>query len=298
MNEMGVYEGLRKTVPDKRVFIFTRSAYAGSQRYAAATWSGDIAANWQDFKTQIPAGLNFSLSGIPYWTTDIGGFSVERKNEHAQGEDLENWRELNTRWFQFGTFNPLHRVHGQFPFREVYNLAPDNHPAYKTIVYYNKLRYRLMPYIYSMAARTYFDDYTIMRAMVMDFPDDQQVLNNGSQFMFGPSILVAPVTQYKARTWSVYLPKNEAGWFDFHTGKYYDGGQTIDADAPLTKMPLFIKAGAIIPAGPEMQYTAEKPTDPTTLYVYGGADATIDLYNDEAVNYNYQNGQYERIKIS
>jgi alpha-D-xyloside xylohydrolase len=149
-----------------------------------------------------------------------------------------------------------------------------------------------------MAARTYFDDYTIMRAMVMDFPDDQQVLNNGSQFMFGPSILVAPVTQYKARTWSVYLPKNEAGWFDFHTGKYYDGGQTIDADAPLTKMPLFIKAGAIIPAGPEMQYTAEKPTDPTTLYVYGGADATIDLYNDEAVNYNYQNGQYERIKIS
>lgn len=298
VNEKGVYEGLRETDPNKRVFIFTRSAYAGSQRYAAATWSGDIAANWQDFKTQIPAGLNFSLSGIPYWTTDIGGFSVERKNERAQGEDLENWRELNTRWFQFGAFNPLHRVHGQFPFREVYNLAPDNHPAYKTIIYYNKLRYRLMPYIYSLAAKTYFDDYTIMRAMVMDFPDDKNVLDNGSQFMFGSSILVAPVTKYKARTWEVYLPTHAAGWYDFHTGEYYDGGKTINADAPLEQMPLFVKAGSIIPTGPEVQYTAEKPADPVTLYVFTGANASTDVYNDEAVNYNYQKGQFEKIKVS
>lgn len=298
VNEKGVYEGLRETDPDKRVFIFTRSAYAGSQRFSAATWSGDIAANWQDFKTQIPAGLNFSLSGIPYWTTDIGGFSVERKNERAQGEDLENWRELNTRWFQFGAFNPLHRVHGQFPFREVYNLAPDNHPAYKTIVHYNKLRYRLMPYIYSLAAKTYFDDYTIMRAMVMDFPDDINVLDDGSQFMFGSSILVAPVTKYKARNWPVYLPKHKAGWYDFHSGKYYEGGQKISVDAPLEEMPLFVKAGSIIPTGPEVQYTAEKPADPVTLYVFTGANASTDVYNDEAVNYNYQKGQFEKIKVS
>ncbi len=298
MNEKGVYEGLREVDPNKRVFIFTRSAYAGSQRFSAATWSGDIAANWQDFKTQIPAGLNFSLSGIPYWTTDIGGFSVERKNERAQGEDLENWRELNTRWFQFGAFNPLHRVHGQFPFREVYNIAPDNHPAYKTIVHYNKLRYRLMPYVYSLAAKTYFDDYTIMRAMVMDFPQDKNVVDNGSQFMFGSSILVAPVTKYKARTWEVYLPKQKAGWYDFHTGKFYEGGQKINADAPLEEIPLFVKAGSIIPAGPEIQYTAEKPADPITLYVFTGANATTDVYNDEAVNYNYQQGQFEKIKVA
>lgn len=297
-NAKGIYEGLRQADSSRRVFIFTRSLYAGSQRYGATGWSGDIAANWQDFRTQIPAGLNFALSGIPYWTTDIGGFSVERKNERAQGEDLENWRELNTRWFQFGAFNPLHRVHGQFPFREVYNLAPDNHPAYKTIVHYNKLRYRLMPYIYSLAGRVYFDDYTIMRALVMDFPEDKHVLNIGNQFMFGSSILVAPVTQYKARTWPVYLPEHEAGWYDFHTGEYYTGGQTITADAPLEQMPLFVKAGSIIPAGPNVQHTAEKQVDPVTLYVYTGANASINLYNDEAVNYNYQKNRFETIGIT
>lgn len=297
-NAKGIYEGVRQADSSKRAFIFTRSLYAGSQRYGATGWSGDIAANWQDFRTQIPAGLNFALSGIPYWTTDIGGFSVERKNENAQGEDLENWRELNTRWFQFGAFNPLHRVHGQYPFREVYNLAPDNHPAYQTIVHYNKLRYRLMPYIYSLAGKVYFDDYTIMRALVMDFPTDTNVLNMGNQFMFGSAILVAPVTQYKARTWEVYLPQHEAGWYDFHTGKHLAGGQTITADAPLEQMPLYVKAGSIVPAGPQIQHTAEKQADPITLYVYTGADASIDLYNDEAVNYNYQKNQFETIGIT
>ncbi len=295
MNARGIYEGLRKADPDKRVFIFTRSAYAGSQRYAAATWSGDIAANWQDFRSQIPAGLNFSLSGIPYWTTDIGGFSVERKNETATGEDLENWRELNTRWFQFGAFNPLHRVHGQYPFREVFNIAPEDHAAYKSIVYYNKLRYRLMPYIYSLAGKTYFDDYTMMRALVMDFPNDQNVLNIGNEFMFGSSILVAPVTEYKVRTWNVYLPASEGGWYDFHTGIFYEGGEQIQADAPLETMPVFVRAGAIVPTGPEVQYTAEKKADPLTLYVYAGADGYFELYEDEELTYGYQQGRYTRI---
>jgi alpha-D-xyloside xylohydrolase len=298
MNARGVYEGLRAADPDKRVFIFTRSAYAGSQRYAAATWSGDIAANWQDFRSQIPAGLNFSLSGIPYWTTDIGGFSVERKNETATGEDLENWRELNTRWFQFGAFNPLHRVHGQYPFREVFNIAPEDHAAYKTIVYYNKLRYRLMPYIYSLAGKTYFDDYTIMRALVMDFPSDKNVLNMGNEFMFGPSVLVAPVTTYKARTWDVYLPVSEGGWYDFHTGDFYPGGAHIKADAPLENMPVFVKAGAIVPAGPEVQYTAQKKADPLTLYVYAGANGYFELYEDEELTYGYQQGRYTRISFT
>ena len=295
MNTRGVYEGLRTADPDTRVFIFTRSAYAGSQRYGAAVWSGDIAANWQDFRSQIPAGLNFSLSGIPYWTTDIGGFSVERKNETATGEDLENWRELNTRWFQFGAFNPLHRVHGQYPFREVFNIAPENHPAYKTIVYYNKLRYRIMPYLYSVASKTYFDDYTMMRALVMDFPNDKNVLNIGNEFMFGPSILVAPVTEYKARTWSVYLPETEGGWYDFHTGVFYNGGQQIKADAPLETIPVFVKAGAIVPTGPEVQYTAEKKPDPITLYVYAGANGYFELYEDEDLTYGYQKGRFTRI---
>ncbi|MFZ6009287.1 MAG: TIM-barrel domain-containing protein, partial [Bacteroidota bacterium] len=174
VNEMGIYDGQRKANPDQRVFILTRSAFAGSQRYAAATWSGDIAARWQDFKAQIPAGLNFSLSGIPYWTTDIGGFSVEKRFVNATGDDLEEWREQMTRWFQFGAFCPLFRVHGQYPYREIFNVAPETHPAYQTMLYYDRLRYRLMPYLYSLAGKTYFDDYTIMRALVMDFGDDKK----------------------------------------------------------------------------------------------------------------------------
>ncbi|HET9054894.1 MAG TPA: TIM-barrel domain-containing protein, partial [Cyclobacteriaceae bacterium] len=251
--------------------------------------------NWQDFRTQIPAGLNFSLSGIPYWTTDIGGFSVERKNETATGEDLENWRELNTRWFQFGAFNPLHRVHGQYPFREVFNIAPEDHPAYKSIVYYNKLRYRLMPYIYSLAGKTFFDDYTIMRALVIDFPDDKNVLNIGHEFMFGPSILVAPVTVYKARTWEVYLPVSKGGWYDFHTGTFYEGGEKVTVPAPFETMPVFVRAGAIVPTGPEVQYTAEKKADPVTLYVYAGANGYFELYEDQDTTYAYQQGAYTKI---
>ncbi|MCW3092555.1 MAG: hypothetical protein JWP81_3624 [Ferruginibacter sp.] len=296
-NSKGVYEGQRATNPSKRVFILTRSAYPGLQRYAAATWSGDIGSRWEDFKNQIPAGLNFSMSGLPYWTTDIGGFSVEKRYENAQGKDLDEWREQMTRWYQFGAFCPLFRVHGQFPFREIYNVAPEGHPAYQSMLYYNKLRYRMMPYIYSLAGETYHQNYTIMRALVMDFAADTMVKNIGDQYMFGPAILVNPVTDYSARSRSVYLPAN-TGWYNLYDGKFVNGGQTIRADAPLERMPLYVKEGSIIPYGPAMEYTAEKKADPVTLYIYAGKDAAFTLYEDENTNYNYETGSYATIQFN
>ncbi len=293
-NAKGVYEGQRKTNPNNRVFILTRSAYAGLQKYAAATWSGDIAARWEDFKNQIPAGINFSLSGLPYWTTDIGGFAVERRYEKATGKDLEEWRELQTRWYQFGTFCPLFRVHGQFPYREIYNVSPEGSVTYESMLYYNKLRYRLMPYIYSLAGKTYHDNYTIMRGLVMDFAKDTAVKNIGNQFLFGPSFLINPVTDFQATTKDLYLPAT-TGWYDFYSGKYYAGGQHITADAPLQTMPLYVKEGSIVPFGPALQYTAEKTADTITLYVYTGKNAAFTLYEDEDLNYNYEKGAFANI---
>ena len=296
-NAKGVYEGQRSTNANQRIFILTRSAYAGIQRYAATTWSGDIAARWHDFKDQIPAGINFSLSGLPYWTTDIGGFAVEPRYETAKGNDLEEWRELSTRWYQFGSFCPLFRVHGQFPYREIYNISPEGTPAYESMLYYDKLRYRLMPYIYSLAGKTYHENYTIMRGLIMDFTNDPQVRNIGNQFMFGPSILVNPVTDFHATERAVYLPAS-TGWFDFYTGKYYTGGQTITANAPLQQIPLYIKEGSVIPFGPELQYTSEKQADIIRLMVYTGKNATFAIYEDENTNYNYEKGKYATIPIS
>lgn len=296
MNSKAVYEGQRKTNPNQRVFILTRSSFAGQQRYAAATWSGDVASRWYDLKNQISAGLNFSLSGIPYWTTDIGGFAVEPRYEKPNESDLDEWRELNTRWFQFGTFCPLFRVHGQYPYREMFNIAPENHPAYQSMLKYDKLRYRLMPYIYSLTGMVTHKDYTIMRALVMDFLYDKNVLNIGDQFMFGPALLINPVTEYKARTRKVYLPK-DVGWYDLMTGKYFDGGQTILADAPYTDIPIFVKEGSIIPFGPEIQFTTEKPADPIRLYIFTGKDCSFTLYEDENTNYNYEKGLYSTIEF-
>lgn len=297
VNAKGVYEGQRKVNNENRVFILTRSAYAGLQRYAAAAWSGDIASRWEDMKTQIGAGVNFSLSGMPYWTMDIGGFSVEKRYENPNKEDLEEWRELNARWYQFGAFVPLFRVHGQFPFREIYNIAPENHPAYKSMLYYNKLRYRLMPYIYSIAGNTYQHDYTMMRGLMMDFPQDLKASNLSDAFLFGPSLLINPVYKYKDRNREVYLPSGQ-GWYDLYTGKYFNGGQTIKADAPYEKMPVYVKEGSIIPTGPELQYTSEKPADPITLFVYTGKNASFSLYEDEGTNYNYEKGAFATIDFN
>lgn len=295
-NSKAVYEGQRSVNPDQRVFILTRSAFAGQQRYASATWSGDLATRWYDLKAQISAGLNFSISGIPYWTTDIGGFSVERRYQNAKGEDLDEWRELNTRWYQFGAFCPLFRSHGEYPYREIFNMAPENHPTYKSMLYYDKLRYRLMPYIYTLAGNTYHTDYTIMRALVMDFPEDKQVLSIGNQFMFGQSVMVCPVYEYRARSREVYLPAG-CGWYDFYTGRYFEGGQTIIAEAPFERIPLFVKEGAIIPVGPEIEYTLQANDGEITLWIYQGKDAKFNLYEDESVNYNYEKGAFSTTPI-
>ena len=292
LNAQGIYEGQRDADPDRRVFLLTRSGFAGLQRYSTATWSGDIGTRWEDMKAQISAGLNFALSGIPYWTFDIGGFCVEnRYTRAAEGsEDLREWRELNTRWFQFGAFCPLFRSHGQYPYREIFNISPAGTPAYKSMVYYNKLRYRLMPYIYSLAGMTWFNDYTIMRAMVMDFGSEAAVRSIGDQYMFGPSILVAPVYEYKARDRKVYFP-SACGWYEFYSGQFIPGGRYLDVSAPYERLPLFVREGSIIPFGPEIEYTSQKPADPVTLFVYTGRNASFTLYEDEGVNYGYERGE-------
>ena len=306
MNAEAIYNGQRGVDPDKRVFLLTRSGFAGLQRYSTATWSGDIATRWEDMESQISAGLNFAMSGIPYWTMDIGGFCVEDRYVAAQtlfnekgieNDDLKEWRELNTRWYQFGCFAPLFRAHGQWPFREVFNIAPESHPAYKSIVAYTKLRYNLMPYIYSLAGMTHFDDYTIMRPMVMDFTSDNYSRDIKDQYLFGPALLVAPVCEYGARSRSVYLPEGEQ-WYDFYTGAAVAAGKNVTVDAPYERMPLFVRGGSIVPFGGDIQSTAEESKEPLTLYVYAGRDGSFSLYEDEGTNYNYENGLCSHIQLS
>jgi alpha-D-xyloside xylohydrolase len=296
-NAKGIYEGQRATNPDKRVFILTRSAFAGLQHYAAATWSGDIGSRWHDMKAQISAGVNFSMSGTPYWTMDVGGFAVEPRYERPNEKDLEEWRELMTRWYQFGAFIPLFRAHGQFPVREIFNIAPETHKAYQSILYYNKLRYRLLPYVYSLAGAAYHNNGTMMRGLVMDFPNDTSLTNINDQYLFGPSLLINPVYTYQERSREVYLPKG-AGWYDFYDGTYYGGGRNITAGAVYERMPVFVKTGSIIPFGPDLQYTSEKPADEIMLYVYTGADGSFNLYEDEGTNYNYEKGAFATIPLS
>jgi alpha-D-xyloside xylohydrolase len=305
MNAEAIYDGQRGIEPDKRVFLLTRSGFAGLQRYSTATWSGDIATRWEDMKAQISAGLNFAVSGIPYWTMDIGGFCVENRYVAGQQElnrtgrenaDYKEWRELNARWYQFGAFCPLFRAHGQYPFREVWNIAPEGHPCYNSIVYYTKLRYNMMPYIYSLAGMTHFNDYTIMRPLVMDFTADASVNDVGDQFMFGPALMVAPVYEYGARTREMYFPAG-CGWYDFYTGTYVEGGRKLTVAAPYERIPLYVRAGAIIPFGPDMQYSDEKQAEEITLFVYAGQDGAFTLYEDEGVNYNYEKGKYAAIPL-
>lgn len=297
VNAQGIYEGQRSTDPDKRVFILTRSAFPGMQRYAAATWSGDIASRWHDMQLQISAGVNFCMSGLPYWSMDIGGFAVESRFEKPTPDDLEEWRELNARWHQFGAFVPLFRVHGQFPYREIYNVSPENHACYQSMLYYARLRYRLLPYIYSLAGHTYHHDYTIMRGLVMDFADDNKVTNIADQYMLGPSLLINPVYQYKQRNRTVYLAGGQP-WYDLYSGKSFTGGKTIEADATYERIPVFVKGGSIVPIGPAMEYSTEKKADTIVLYVYAGKDAEFQLYEDEGVNNNYEKGIHSTIRFS
>lgn len=300
VNADAIYNGQRSVNPNQRVFLLTRSGFAGEQRYSTATWSGDIATRWEDMRAQMTAGLNYSMAGLPFWGMDQGGFCVENRYVAAQQEfdktgkenaDLKEWRELQARWNQFGCFVPLYRAHGQWPLREVWNIAPADHPAYKTIVAYDKLRYRLMPYLYSMVGMVHLKDYTMMRGLVMDFNGDDKVLDIKDQWMFGSALMACPVGEYQKYSREVYLPKQK-GWYDFYTGAYHAGGQTIVADAPYDKIPVFIPEGAILPIGPEMQWSDEKKPELIDLYVYAGKDGSYTLYEDEGTNYNYEKGKY------
>ena len=305
VNAHAIYNGQRSVQPNKRVFLLTRSGFAGLQRYSTATWSGDIGTRWEDMRAQMSAGLNYSISGIPFWGMDQGGFCVEHRYEAAQqtfdhtgveNADLKEWRELQTRWTQMGCFIPIYRSHGQWPLREVWNIAPEGHPAYEAIVESHRMRYRLMPYIYSMAGWVNNRDYTMLRPLVMDYPEDMRVRDIYDQWMFGPSLMACPVTEYGARQRSVYLP--QSGWYDLYTGRYYTGGEAVVADAPYSHIPVFVRAGSIIPVGPEQEWSDQCAPELITLYVYTGADAEFTLYEDDGVSYDYETGAQSTIRFS
>jgi alpha-D-xyloside xylohydrolase len=287
LDTQAVYQGQRSASEKKRVFILSRSAFAGSQRNGVTAWSGDINSDWLSYRRQVPAGLNFALSGIPYWTTDIGGFVFGDTTDPA-------FRELFIRWFQYGTFNPILRVHGtRHPDEnELWSYGPD---AQKILVNFDRLRYRMLPYIYSLAWKTTSEAYTTMRPLVMDFRTDARAQNAGDQFMFGPAFLVNPVTEPAATGRQVYLP--DAKWYDFWTGSAVDGGRTINAVAPLDRLPLYVRAGSILPLGPDEEWSTEKAADPLELRIYRGANGDFTLYEDENDNYDYEKGAYATIPL-
>ncbi len=298
VNSQAVYDGQRAAAANQRVFILTRNGFAGQQRFAAASWSGDISSTWTALRKQIPAGLGFAVSGMPYWTLDSGGFAVPPRFAAATptAADTAEWRELNTRWFEYATFLPLLRIHGQAPAREIWQFGGDTSTAYAAMLKFDRLRYRLLPYIYSLAGAVTQRAGTMMRPLVMDFRTDTTARKVGDQYMFGPALLVSPVTSYNARSRSVYLPA-AAGWYDFWTGARSTGAATITASAAFDSIPVHVRAGSIVPVGPELQYTGEKPADPITLYVYAGADGSFDLYEDQGLTYDYERGAFSTIPI-
>jgi len=287
MDTGAVYQGQRSASDKKRVYILSRSAFSGEQRNSVTAWSGDVVSDFVTFRRQIPGGLNFALSGIPYWTTDIGGFVFGSPAD-------PKFRELFVRWFQFGTFSPVMRVHGTRnpDENELWSYGPD---AQKILVSFDRLRYRMLPYIYSLAWKTTSEGYTPMRPLVMDFRTDERAENIGDQFMFGPAFLVSPVTEPAASMRQLYLPN--AKWYDFWAGTSSQGGKMIEAATPLERIPLYIRAGSILPLGPEMEWSTEKPADPIELRIYRGADGDFTLYEDENDNYNYEKGVYATIPL-
>ncbi|MEK3876871.1 glycoside hydrolase family 31 protein [Paenibacillus sp. FSL M7-0420] len=311
----GIYEGQRAATSAKRVINLTRSAFAGQHRYGTITWSGDIAANWETLRKQIADGLNFCLTGSPYWTLDIGAFFVKNSKEqwfwsgdYNEGVADLGYRELYVRWFQLGAFLPMFRSHGTDTPREIWQFGQEGEQMYDTLVNYLKLRYRLMPYIYSLAGAVAHRSYTMFRALAFDYREDVQVHAIGDQFMFGPAFMVAPVTEamyygpgsrelegvLKQRR--VYLPEGE--WYDYWSDERLEGSVTIEAKADLETLPLYVRAGSIVPLGPDVQYTDEQPEAVTRLKVYGGKDAAFTLYEDEGDNYNYETGAYAMIELS
>ena len=285
-----VYEGQRKDAPDKRVFILTRSAFSGQQRYASATWSGDVGSGWDTLKREITAGLDFSASGLPYWTTDAGGFFRPGAGQYTDPAYLERF----LRWLEFSTFTPLMRVHGYQTDTEFWHFGPQVESVARK---YLDLRYQMFPYLYSEAAAVTMRGSTLLRPLVMDFASDPKALQQNYEFMFGHELLVAPVIGPSTVRMSVYLPQSPYGWFNFWTGEHVPGGETRITDAKLDQIPLFVPAGSILPFGSKEQYISEKPSDPIELRIYPGADATFTLYEDEGTNYNYEQGAFSSIQL-
>lgn len=288
MTTEAVYDGQRAITDRRRVFTLTRSGFLGMQRNAAAAWSGDIATNFDTLRREIPAGLNYSMSGLPYWTTDIGGFLGGNTNNPA-------YRELFVRWFQYGAFCPVFRVHGTRTNNQN-ELWSDGKAAQEILALYDRLRYRMLPYIYTLAARTTFEGYTPMRALAFDFRSDPRALDVSDEFMIGPSLLVAPVTEAGAASRTVYLPAG-TDWYDFWTGQRVSGGQRIRRRTPLAILPLYVRAGTILPLGPEIEYADQRPDGPIELRIYSGSDASFRLYEDDGKTYDYEKGAYSWIPM-
>ena len=329
----GVYHNQRQTEHQKRVFIMTRSAFAGQQHYGSGLWSGDVASSWDMLRKQVPAGLSYSLTGCPNFNTDIGGFFCGSYNTKGSGSAPQNpqFQELYVRWMQYGLFCPVFRSHGADAPREIWQFGKRGEPVYDAIESQIRLRYRLIPYLYSTAWQVTSNNESYLRPLFSDFAADKKVWNMTDEFMFGRSILAAPILdpQYTqeiviredamtgwdakqpaagdsnvaaAIDWSTpktvtkYLPKGTL-WYDFWTGKSYRGGQSVTLQTSLDRVPMFVRAGSILPLGPEMQYTGEKPWDNLELRLYPGADGTFTLYEDEGDTYRYEQGVYTTIRF-
>lgn len=292
MQTKGIYEGQRKTNPNRRVAILARSAFAGQQSYGTIMWTGDIAGTWDVFRKQVKCGLNFALSGLPYWTTDIGGFFINT-TDWPGGTHEPGYRELYTRWFQWGTFCPIMRTHGCGPRREMWIMGEKSYEIQKK---FDELRYQLQPYIYSLAGETTHSGYTMMRPLLMDFQSDIHVFDIYDQYMFGPAMMICPVLESNVRSRDVYLPEG-VNWYDFRTNERFEGGKSVNRAAPLETIPIMIRGGSILPMGEVMQYIGEKMPEKLTLNVYTGADGNFSLYEDEGDNYNYEKGSYALIPM-
>ena len=298
-HSMGLYENQRATTNDKRVLNLTRSSFAGQQRYATVVWNGDTHASWQSFRQQIPAGLNYMATGNPYWTVDVGSFFVRNDGrrwfytgEFQNGVNDEAYREYYTRMFQWATFLPMLRSHGTDTPREIWRFGEEGSPYYDAILKMINLRYTLLPYIYSMAAAQYFSDYTMARPLAFDYPDDEVVYDLKDEYLFG-DILVCPVVRplAEAKSRKVYLPKGNR-WYDFWTNQSYDGGQWIEVNVAIDRLPLYVKAGSIIPTSDVVEYSAAQADKPVTLNVYPGADTSFSFYQDSGDGYAFEQGDY------
>lgn len=303
----GVYNHQRQETSKKRVTILTRSAYAGQQRYGAINWSGDVQSSWKSLSVQIANGLSMSVCGIPYWNSDIGGFFSA--GHYPNGVSDPAYRELYVRWLEFGAFCPIMRSHGTQTPREIYQFGEKGNWSYDAIAKFIKLRYRLLPYIYSLAWGVTSRSGTFMQPLGMDFPRDTATRNISNEYLFGSAFLVAPVTKpfYTSKTkdqtkvnfsevqnWPVYLPKG-ADWYNFWTGKKVVGGKKLYCKAPIDEIPLYVKSGSIIPMGPVMQWATQKPDSVLEIRVYPGANGSFTLYEDENDNYDYERGMYSTI---